>query len=701
MSVQMSKFRKFLDQAIGFHNQGKLEEAEKLYQRILIAIPGQFDALHLSGVIAAQRGQYERAHRLISKALTTNNRSAEAFSNYGNVLMKLRRVDEALASYDKALAINPKYADALNNRGNALRKLNRPEEALACYETALAINPKYTDALNNRGSALQELRRYEEAFASYDKAIEINPTFVDAICNRALTLAQLKRHLEAIATYDKALSIRPDFVDALANRGLALEELKRYEEAISSYQKALAIKPDQDIALTGLADAVCSICDWSSAASLSSELKAHVTEHKSTVTPFTLLCYSDDPSLQLQCAKNFIQDKIPVPPPPLWDGKAHNRDRIRLVYVSNDFREHATAYLIAELLELHDRSRFEVLGISFGLDDSSKMRARLIGAFDLFFDVQMKSDREIARLVYEQRADIVIDLKGYTQDSRPGIFAHRPAPIQVNYLGYPGTMGAKFIDYVLADCTVLPLDQQPFFTENIVHLPECYQVNDSKRTISTQGLTRIDAGLPDHGFVFCCFNNNYKITALVFEVWMRLLLKVKGSVLWLLRDNVKAEQNLRRQASLRGVDPSRLVFANRLRLEDHLARHSLADLFLDTLPVNAHTTASDALWTGLPLLTCCGQTFAGRVATSLLNAIGASELITNSPEDYEAKALKLALDPILLQSLRKKLKDNKTVYPLFDTDRFRGHIESAYTKMWEIWKRGERPRSFSVGQLSD
>ena len=366
---------------------------------------------------------------------------------------------------------------------------------------------------------------------------------------------------------------------------------------------------------------------------------------KSIIAPFTLLGYSGEPAPQLQCAKNYIEHHVPLPLRPLWTGAIWRHDKVRIAYLSADFHQHATAYLMAELFERHDRSRFEIIGVSLGRDDNSEMRKRLVAAFDQFHDVRAKNDEEVAKLLHDLQVDIAIDLKGYTRDARPGILAYRPAPIQASYLGFPGTMGAEFIDYIIADKTVAPFEHQPFYTEKIVHLPDCYQVNDSKRKIAERTPTRQEAGLPEQGFVFCCFNNNWKITPDVFGVWMRLLHAVEGSVLWLFGDNESAERNLRVEAQARGIDPSRLVFAGRLPLEEHLARHRLADLFLDTLPCNAHTTASDALWAGLPVLTREGTAFAGRVAASLLYAVGLPELVTHSIEDYEALALRLARDP--------------------------------------------------------
>ena len=405
------------------------------------------------------------------------------------------------------------------------------------------------------------------------------------------------------------------------------------------------------------------------------------------------------PALHLRCARSSIRDQIRVPPQPKATGPAWRNRRIKVAYLSADFRRHATAYLIAELIERHDRERFEVIGVSFGPDDNSDMRARLVGAFDRFVDVTRSSDEEAAQLIASARVDIAVDLMGHTQYSRPRILAFRPAPVQASYLGFPGTTGADFIDYIIADPIVAPFDRQPYFTEKIVHLPDCYQVNDTTRRIAPRMPTREEFGLPAESFVFCCFNTSWKIAPAVFDVWMRLLEAIPGSVLWLLRDSPDAESNLRREAAARGTDPARLVFAGRVAPDEHLARHRLADLFLDTLPYNAHTTASDALWAGLPLVTCCGATFAARVAASLLKAVGLPELVTDSLADYETLALRLARDDSLRRRFRARLEQNRLTCPLFDAERFRQHLEAAYQTMWGLWQRGESPRSFSVEPL--
>jgi protein O-GlcNAc transferase len=660
-SGQVDDLSQMLTTAVGLHQQGRLADAEKLYRNILRARPKHFEARHLLGILRSQQGRAEEALDLIRTALETKPNDPDGLYNRGNVLVQLERYEEALASYDAALAVQPDNEEAHHNRGNVLSKLGLPGEALAAFDRALALKPAYTEALNNRGITLERLQRYDEALASYDRAT----------------------------------AMRPDRAEGLYNRGNLLKELKRFDESVASYQKARAITKNDPDAF-GIVESALAICDWKHSGELLGEVRAGLMAGKSIVTPFTLVGYCDDPALHLQCSKNLIADRIRIRPAPLWNGTRYQHERIKVAYLSADFREHATAYLLAELIELHDRERFEVIGVSFGADDGSDIRRRMADSFDTFHDVREWADRDIAAKLRELEVDIAVDLKGHTQDSRPEILAHRPAPIQVGYLGYPGTIGGDFLDYVLADDTVAPFDHAPFYSEKIVQLPDCYQVNDRRRAIAATTPTRQEAGLPESGFVFCCFNNNYKITQPVFEAWMRLLAKVPGSVLWLLRDNPGAERNLRDEAEKRGVDPARLVFAGRAKLEDHLARHRLADLFLDTLPYNAHTTASDALWTGLPVVTCQGNAFAGRVAASLLKAIGLPELVTHNLGDYEALALRLATDAAMLQRVRETLAGNRLSHPLFDTDRFRRGIEAAYTRMWQTWQRGEAAQAFRV-----
>jgi predicted O-linked N-acetylglucosamine transferase (SPINDLY family) len=540
------------------------------------------------------------------------------------------------------------------------------------------------------------LRRFGEALASYGSALTLKPNNAAIHLNSAIALMALGRAGEALNSCDRALALEADFAQAHVIRAAALKELQDFAEAIASCEAALALESGHKYALAAAAECAAKSCDWRWRQSNEQELRRSLVEHTSIVPPFLALSHFDDAALQLSCAKSFLADQIGSPVPRKSALLARRNQRIRLGYLSADFRRHATAYLIADLIERHDRERFEVVGLSIGPDDASDMRARLACAFDRFVDLAGKTDEESARTIESLRVDILIDLMGHTQFARPGVLALRPAPIQAHYLAFPGTTGADFTDYIIADPTVAPFERQVHYSERIVHLPHCYQPPGSRPVVAEVAPSRSAMELPDDGFVFCCFNAVWKITPAMFDVWMCLLDATPRSVLWLMRDNPHAERNLRSEAAARGVDPSRIVFADRLTPEDHLARHGCADLFLDTAPYNAHTTGSDALWAGLPLVTCPGATFAARVAASLLSAVGLPELIASSLEDYEALALQLAGDASLLRRIREKLKANRQSHPLFDAERFRDSIEAAYETMWRHWRNGDMPRSFQV-----
>jgi predicted O-linked N-acetylglucosamine transferase (SPINDLY family) len=687
----------------GFYNRGNAllalgrgEEAVASYDRAIALKPDHAPTHCNRGNALLALGWAEAAVASYDQALALAPGDAATHYNRGNALMRLARHADAEASYDRAIALWQSYAEAHSNRGNALLALKRTQAALASFDAAIALEPGYAEAHANRGNALLELRRVEEALASYDRALALAPDRAEIHVSRGTALLAAGRTEDALASYDRTIAINPDFAQAHVHRGDALRELRRFADASAAYDRALALDPGHQHALGAAADCAMKRCDWAWRGQHLAELRARITEQTAIIPPFVALVHFDDAALQLRCARNLIGDRIGTLSPPKATGPAWRNDRIKVAYLSADFRRHATAYLIAELVERHDRERFEVIGISFGPDDGSDMRARLEGAFDRFVDVTGSSDEAVAEQINRWRVDIAVDLMGHTQYSRPGILAFRPAPIQASYLGFPGTTGADFIDYVIADPIVLPFDRQPCFAEQIVHLPDCYQVNDTTRRIAPRTPAPQECGLPGEGFVFCCFNTSWKITPAVFDVWMRLLGVIPESVLWLLRDNAEAEANLRTEAAARGVDPARLVFADRLAPEEHLARHRLADLFLDTLPYNAHTTASDALWAGLPLLTCRGETFAARVAASLLNAMGLPGLVTTSLEDYEALALKLGTDHALRRRLQASLEANRASCPLFDAELFRRHLEAVYETMWGRWQRGESPRSFAV-----
>jgi protein O-GlcNAc transferase len=627
--------------------------------------------------LAAQRGgnlaEAERLYRqMLGHAILP-----EVLVNLGNVLAAQNRREEALASYDKALLARPDFFEALFNRANTLLELKRPEEALRNYDQVAALRPDFTSGWNNRGTALRNLQRLDDALASFSRAAALSPIHINALTNVAIVLWDLGRLEEALAASDRALTLAPSSAEALYIKANILRDLKRLDAALTHYEMTLAANPAHQHALTGAAQMALGLCDWQRVDALGPRVKDNAANGPAIIQPLVLLGYSDDAALQRHCAENYVRRTVPMRPA-LATGTRYRHDRIRLAYLSADFHQHPTAQLLAELFERHDRSRFEVTGIGFGPDDGSAMRARMKQAFDHFEDVRGRSDAEVAALLKARETDIAVDLNGHTAGARTGILACRPAPVQVNYLVYPGTIGADFIDYILADRIVLPTDQQPFFREKIVHLPDCYQANDAARVLPPAP-ARADAGLPETGFVFCCFNNSWKITQPVFDIWMRLLGETRNSVLWLL-DGQQAP-NLREAATSRGINPDRLVFAPKLALEQHLARHQLADLFLDTLPYNAHTTCSDALRAGVPVVTCYGKVFPGRVAASLLKAIDLPELVTTRLEDYETLALELAGNPALLKATREKLARNRPTTPLFDSAHFRRNIEAAYEAM--------------------
>ncbi len=660
--------------------QGALGEALANYDRALAVKPDYAAAWNKRALVLRDLKRPEEALQSAEKALALQPNSVEAWNTSGIVLADLGRPEEALARYDHALALAPGFPDALNNRALSLKGLMRLEEALSSAEQALRSQADFAEAWNNRGIILFDLKRMSEALQSYDQALALRPDYPDALNNRAAALFGLKRFADSLADCDRALALDPGFADALYNKGNALSELNRPQEALSSHEQALAKDPGHPNALSGLANAAMTIGDWTRTARLAEELKAEVLAGKSRIQPFVLMGYADDNELQLRCSQNYARQSGPGRLAPLWQGEPYNHGKIRLAYLSADFHEHVTASLLVEMFECHDRERFEVMAVSFGPDDGSPMRARLVQAFDQFHDARQQSDRDVAAMLHAWETDIAIDLGGYTSGARPWVLAHRPAPVQVKYMGFPGTSGSDFIDYIVADDLVVPDDQQRFFSETIAALPDTLWVTDTRRTVADTP-SRAEAGLPEQGFVFCCFNHNWKITPPVFDIWMRLLKQVDGSVLWLLEGNASIRGNLAREAEARGVDPGRLIFAARTSSEKHLARQKLADLFLDTLPYNAHTTASDALWVGLPLITTPGRSFPARVAASILNAAGLAELIAEDLQQYEALALRLARDPEALAAIRAKLQATRDSMPLFDTVRFTRNLEAAYLRM--------------------
>jgi len=696
--------------------EGRLDEALVAYRHVTALKPDHAEAFNNVGVVLQQQGKSDLALAAYTRATELRPTYAEAYFNLGAALQEIRKLEDAVAAYRQAIVLrpdiaaghnnlgtvlqelglheealtayaaaierNPVYAEAHYNRGVTLQTLNRPTEALAVYRSAIALRPTYIDAINNAGIVLQILGRLHEAVLAHRQVLALNPEHAETWNNLGVALLAQSLLEEALAAFQRATAIKPDYAEAFYNEGNALRELGVLDGAIAAYQKALQLRPDYADAFSQLAYHRWRACDWTDHEASQDQLLQMVREGTARVPPFYLLSTPASPADQLACAQQWVAPLL-QPAGEAFPPLREPRPRIRLAYLSGDFHEHATADLTAELFERHDRDRFEVVAYSYGRDDHSPMRRRLERAFDRFVDIAPLSHRNAAERIHEERVDILVDLKGYTHGARPQIMAYRPAPVQVNYLGYPATMGADFIDYIVVDSFVVPSDQQPFFTERLVHLPGCYQASDTRRIIATTAPPRADCGLPRDAFVFCCFNNSYKITPAFFEVWMRLLNAVRGSVLWLLAHNDLVRRNLRREAEQRGVDPDRLVFAAVVPRPEHLPRHRHADLFLDTLPCNAHTTANDALWDGLPILTCAGTTFAGRVAASLLTNLGLPQLIAASLPDYERLACELASEPERLLGIRNALAQRRASGTLFDCAQFTRQLEAAYLQMWE------------------
>lgn len=640
-----------------------------------------------AGWSALEANDLPGAERIARQLLEKAPLESQALHLLGESLLYQERFQEALAPLDQAHRAAPRKGSG-HRLGYCHLALGDFEAAARELEREVRLYPQLINARNALGVAQIRLSRREQALATFLEATRLDPASPEANSNAGSLLADLGRVNEALPYLQAAVRASPGLADAHFNLGLVYQRLKQHQQAADSLQLALDIAPRMPYALGHLVWNRIAQCLWEGVAERIASLREQVRRDGVPAMPFEFVALCDDPAEQRRCAELHVARSLGARPAPLWRGERYRHDRIRLAYLSADFCEHATAYLMAGLFERHDRSRFETVALSYGPDDGSPMRRRLARAFERFVDARTLSDAAAAHVLRDLEIDVAIDLKGHTTDARPGILAHRPAPVQVSYLGFPCTTGADFIDYVLADRHVLPESEQAAWSEKVVYLPECYQANDAGRAIADRTPSRAEAGLPSQGFVFCSFNNNYKITPQVFDAWMRLLRQVPASVLWVLEDNTGARGNLQREAEARGVGPERLVFAPRVPHAEHLARHRLADLFLDTLPCNAHTGASDALWAGLPLLTCTGNTFAGRVAGSLLHAVGLPELVTHSLAEYEALALQLAANPGRLSALRARLAANRTTASLFDTDRFRRHLEAAYLRMLDLRRGG-------------
>lgn len=588
-------------------------------------------------------------------------------------------------------------------QGMVFQKNGQLAAAESIYQKLLKEIPNNPLVLHLMGTVVGQQGRWFDAIELLQRSLMIYPLDPKAWNNLAIAFLDAGDYVNAKGAAERALSLNEGYLAAKLSLAGACYGLGNFVMAVNLFRQVAAGPSLQYVAWPGVWRSASAICDWASVAEATAAIDPMLGEGKMVLSPFDALAYADDPYLHLQCARDLMFEtaKREAPVPHSYSSELQAllvlpKSKIRIAYLSADFHEHATAYLMAGVFESHDRSKFETFAVSFGPDDKSPMRKRLSVAFDHFWDVRMCTHEEIARRMVDAGVDIAVDLKGFTRDGRASIFLFKPAPVVVSYLGYPGTMGWDGYDYVIGDRVVAPSDHQDFYSEKIVQLPVSYQSNDRKRPLSEGRTSRFDEGLPQTGFVFAAFNNTYKFTPVFFDAWMRLLKAVDGSVLWIVTDDETVRANLRKEAETRGVNCGRLIFAKRVSLEEHIARHVHADLLLDNLPYNAHTTTSDALWSGVPVVTCIGRAFAGRVAASLLNAVGLSELVTHSVSEYEALAFRLATSPDELQRLRTHLRSVRFHAPLFDTERFTQHLETAYLHMHKCRLMNIPAEGFSV-----
>ncbi|MBF0271297.1 MAG: tetratricopeptide repeat protein [Magnetococcales bacterium] len=716
---------------IVYQNHGKPAEAIACYQKALKLDPRYQAALGNLGTLHQSQGRFDEAIACQEQALKLDPNFFEAHANLGNIHCEQKRFPEAIAAYQTALKHKPDYVNAMHNMAYVLQKLEQYDDAIQWLEKALAIRPDYLEALNCLGNVLQDLGRWQEATACYQKALAFNPRYHEALCNMGNVLCDQGRLDESIACHQQALAIKPDLHESYTHMANALQLQERMDEAIACYHQALAIKPGDETALENLGVACnvqgdlegaidCTrqllakkkddpnliasllnllrqICDWQDCPALFDDMMQRFNQGNKLINPFVFLTLPTTPAEQKACAEYYIHRKYRarrnLAAQPNHD--PHPR-RIRIGYLSCDFLNHATAILMAEMIKLHDRERFEIFIYSYGDNDGKEMRQRIVETCDRFVDLKNVDHENAARQIHADGVHILVELKGFTKGARLEISAQRPAPLQISWLGYPGTMGAPHIDYVVADPFIIPHGQEHHYSEQVVRLPHCYQPNDRLRALPESGPSREACGLPATGLIFSNFNQTYKITPEIFAAWMEVLRQVPESILWLLESNPLVADNLRREAEKRGMDPARIHFAPKLGVAEHLARYHLVDLVLDTFPVTSHTTASDALWIGCPLVTIAGDTFVSRVAGSLLHAIGAPELVATNLEEYVSIALELARNPERLQALRTRIQSNRATSPLFDTPRFTRDLEAVFETIWQRHEAGETPTHLDI-----
>ncbi|MGD9025097.1 MAG: tetratricopeptide repeat protein [Desulfobacterales bacterium] len=690
---------------IAYHQLADFKQAAAAYQKAILLKPDSAEAHYNLGNTFKAQGLFDEAIFCYQQATALNPMLVEAFYNQATILQQKAHPEEAVACLKRCISARPDWAEAHCNLGNVFMQLDLIDDAIVHYQQAIRIKPTLDEAHNNLGNALKSQGKYDQAVACYRKALHIHPVNAEVHSNLGVTYMEANRMAEATRCFQKATRLNPQFAEAHNFMGLTLAEQGRRNEAIDCFKKAIDIKPNFAEALSHLIHQSQHICDWHALKIHSAKLDAlqSQTEEGSAFCaepPFISMARHSDLSQHLMNARawcsKIVQPLQNLKLPFSLDRRRQEISKLTIGYLSCDFHDHATAHLMQRIFGLHNRETFEIHCYSYGPDDHSSYRKQIQSECDQFTDIRQLSHVDAARRICADKVDILVDLKGHTEGARLGILACRPAPIQVHYLGYPGTIGADFIDYLITDKIVTPIEHAPFYSEKLVFLPHSYQVNDRQQEIASRIPTKQEQGLPDRGWVFSSFNLPYKIDPLMFDCWMRILDQIPGSVLWLFDGGSITAQNLKREARSRGIDPQRLVFAEKLPKAEHLARLKLADLALDTRIVNGHTTTSDSLWAGVPVITLPGDHFASRVSASLLNAVDLPELIVTDLDAYERMAVRLASHPAELQMIKTRLSQNRLAAPLFDTPGFVRRLESAYQKMWRLFREGRSPQQFEV-----
>lgn len=654
---------------------GNANASLDLYQKVISINPKNIEAIINLGNVYIEIGQFKQAYTTLLMGCEISPNDTRLFVNIATALINLDKPEAALEAINWAYKLDKKDANLLNTFGGVLLMLGDRNGALKKYKEALIVDSENEATLNNIGLVIRNTGDPRDSIAWFAKAIELNPNFDKAYTNLGAAYMLMKEESKALVNFKKSLQINPESVKTITMIADACLELGHVNESIQYYTKAFELDSNNLYSLSKSLHCARKNCIWDLQLKNAGAKRWDTESIHKQVTPFTFLSIEDDPLKQLERSKAWTsavawrvetRSNLPV--------RKKNK-KIRIGYFSADFHDFPGMYLMAGMLESHNRTDFEVFAFSYGPEKNDGMRKRIVKAVDHFIDIRELSIEDTVELCDDLGIDIAIHRNGHTANGRTGIFARRLATVQINYLGYPGSLGADFIDYMIADEIVIPETHKKYYSEEILYMPHCYQPNDDKRVVAETSTTKSDFGLPEDGFVFCCFNNSYKISSDEYDVWMRILGRIANSVLWILKSNEQMVQNLRKEASARGIDPDRIVFAEKLPQAEHMARHKHADLFLDTFNYNAHTTASDALWMGLPVVTKIGEQFAARVSASLLNAIGVPELVTNTVDDYENLIFDLATNNKKLNHLRKKILENRISKPLFDTKKYTRDFE--------------------------